>query len=179
MNIVPIDLSTIPSEPTLILAALAETGLEVIVIGGIGAILHGDDGGTSDMDVTASTKPSDLAALVEFLRFLDAKLLVDLGDDQHGYVDEPIDEGWFVSFASVRTVTRYGVLDVVLRPDGKPRYEDWRATAIPMPYANGTVKVASLEDIIASKTAANRAKDHEDLGRLRRLASLIRRRQGV
>ena len=179
MSIVPIGLSTIPFEPTRMLAALATARLEVVVIGGMGAILHGDDGGTSDMDVTASTTASDLAKLIEFLRSIDAKLLVDLGNGQHGYVDEPVDEGWFVSLASVRTVTRHGVLDVILRPDGQPTYRDWRTNAMAMPFADGTVKVASLDDIIASKAAANRPKDHEDLGRLRRLAALIRRRQGT
>lgn len=89
-------------------------------------------------------------------------------------VDAPITADTFPSLTSARFLTRHGVVDVVLRPDGVNRYEDWAARATTVVLSNGArVKVAALDDIIASKAAANRPKDQYALARLRALRDIL------
>ena len=55
-------------------------------------------------------------------------------------------------------------------PDRDP-YEDLTSRANVQPLHGVTVRVAALDDIIASKEWADRPKDHEALTELRRLAT--------
>ncbi len=67
---------------------------------------------------------------------------------------------------------------LVLRPDGVTSYDEWAAHAAEIELASGaSVLVGSLDDIIASKTAANRRKDQEDIPRLRALRQVIQEQQ--
>lgn len=86
---------------------------------------------------------------------------------------ELIDSRTFVALTSARFLTRFGVLDVVLRPDGVSSYEEWVASAtdVELP-GGGRMRVAALELIITSKAAAGRPKDLEALPRLRALQRL-------
>jgi hypothetical protein len=70
--------------------------------------------------------------------------------------------------------TRFGNLDITTRPSGTEGYEDLHRNADLRPVATGLeIDVASLADVIRSKTAAGRAKDLATLPQLR--AALERR----
>lgn len=70
-------------------------------------------------------------------------------------------------------VTDAGELDITVRPDGTNGYEDLRRHGHPL-NDESSVVIASLEDVIRSKTAADRAKDRAALPGLR--AALARQR---
>jgi hypothetical protein len=66
--------------------------------------------------------------------------------------------GYAAVLAGIDVVTRD--LDITNRPDGTGGYEDLNRSAQPHPLGGDLhIAIASLEDIIRSKTAAGRAKD--------------------
>ncbi len=170
-----VDLTRVRFDPELLLTSLAQSGVAFVVIGGIAAILHGDIEATGDADTTVQASQENLELLAEALRNLDARLLVTLNDSDVAAIDVPITAATFSPLTSGRFLTKYGVLDVVLRPDGVPDYEQWAEDAGEVALESGaTVLVASLDDIIRSKAAADRPKDHDDLPRLKALRRLLR-----
>ena len=74
-------------------------------------------------------------------------------------------------------VTDFGEMDLTFTPAGKAGgYDGWRGRATIEIVSEGlTVVVASLDDLIDSKQAANRAKDHASLPYLESLRDELRR----
>jgi hypothetical protein len=170
----PVDLTLVQLDPEALLKALVDGGVEFVVIGGIAAILQGDSTTTEDTDTTVRHSQRNFEALAAVLGGLDARMLVAMNDRDVATVDVPITADTFPPLTSGRFLTRYGVLDVVLRPDGVSDFEQWASRATLVTLANGAkVQVASLDDIIASKTAANRPKDQYALARLRALREIL------
>ncbi len=75
-------------------------------------------------------------------------------------------------------VTRFGELDLSFTPSGTGGYVDLNARAVRVSLEGITVPVASLEDIIRSKEAANRPKDQRTLPLVRQLLVEVRARRG-
>jgi hypothetical protein len=75
-------------------------------------------------------------------------------------------------------VTRFGDLDLSFRPSGTKGFADLAGNATEMTIGGHPVAVASLEDIIRSKEAANRPKDQRTLPVLRQLLEEVRKRRG-
>ena len=72
--------------------------------------------------------------------------------------------------------TDCGPLDVLMRPDAGPPYEQLRRRAERKDLGSFSVLVASLEDLIAMKSAAGRLKDEvvvEELEAIRRLRARL------
>jgi hypothetical protein len=71
----------------------------------------------------------------------------------------------------INLVTRFGDVDLVFMPAGAlTSYEQWLERSRRAQLREGlVVAVADLDDIIASKTAANRAKDQRSLPHLESL----------
>jgi len=67
-------------------------------------------------------------------------------------------------------VTTHGELDLNFTPSGTAGYEDLHADATTFAVGRVQVQVASLADVIRSKTAAGRPKDFEALPELHQLA---------
>lgn len=177
MTLQIVDASSVPFDPQAILRTLVEHGVDFVVIGGIACLAHGYDRGTGDVDTTLSAEEENLTCLVNALGALGARLLVPLNTTQEATVEASVDEATFRSMTSVRFLTVHGVLDVVLRPDGVPTYEDWAATALPVALPDGTtVRIGALDLIIRSKEAAGRPKDQEAVPRLQALLRLIEER---
>lgn len=175
----PVDLTLVQLDPEALLKALSDGGVEFVVIGGIAAILRGDIVTTEDTDTTVRHSRRNFEALARVLDELEARLLVAINEREQGIVDVPITADTFPPLTSGRFLTKHGILDVVLRPDGVTDYEDWASRATTVVLSNGAeVKVAALDDIIASKAAANRPKDQYALARLRALRDLTNQETG-
>ena len=74
-------------------------------------------------------------------------------------------------------VTDFGEMDLTFTPAGRAGgFDGWRVGATIESISDGvTVVVASLDDVIDSKQAANRVKDHMTLPYLESLRDEIRR----
>ena len=137
-----------------ILRQLTARGVDFVVIGGIAAVLHGSPSTTYDLDVCYATDPGNLAALGEVLRELDVQLRGI--DDELPFTPD----GEALRRVELLTlVTKFGELDLLSNPVGSPGYQALRRRADRFDLGGFSVLVASIDDLIAMKTAAGRTKD--------------------
>lgn len=148
-------------DPVEICAVLCDEGVEFVVLGGFAAIIHGSPLPTEVIDVIPSRSGANLERLATALTRLEAKIRTG---------DEPIETR--IDAASIRNmphmlnlVTRFGDIDLVFTPAGTlTNYEQWLERSRRAQLRDGlVVAVADLDDIIASKAAANRPKDQRSL----------------
>ena len=130
--------------------AFAEQGVDYLFIGKGAAMVLGYPGTTLDVDVFAAKNPDNGRKIVAALRSLEFEIPVE--------VEEAILAGR--DFVQIKTGS-FDV-DIVFAPDGIESFEKAKARRI----VHEGLNVASLEDIIASKRSAARAKDANDLPQL-------------
>jgi hypothetical protein len=129
----------------------ARHGVRYLFIGKSGAIILGYPDTTQDADIFPERSPTNGRALVAGLR----ELGFGLSDDEAAEIERGKD---FVQLKNGPFD-----LDLIFAPDGIERFDDaWRRRVMVEGFP-----VCHPDDIIASKVAANRAKDRESLGRLR------------
>lgn len=158
-----------------ILAALNKHRVDYIVIGGFAAVAQGSPVPTTDVDVVPDPARDNFARLSAALNELDAKVRAE-GVDPLPF-DHDADSLAAVNIWNL--TTRYGDLDVTLRPSGTEGYADLRRDAIEIELRGTTVRLASLADIVRSKEAAGRDKDRRALPILRELvARQLKERRG-
>jgi hypothetical protein len=148
-------------DPVEICAVLSEEGVEFVVLGGFAAIIHGSPLPTEDIHVIPSRSGANLERLATVLTRLGAKIRT--GDEP---IETRIDAAFILDMPHMlNLVTRFGDLDLVFTPAGTLKnYEQWLERARRAQLREGlVVAVADLDDIIASKSAANRPKDQRSL----------------
>ncbi len=130
--------------------SFARHDIRYLFIGKSGAILLGYPDTTQDADLYVEKEPSNCARLLDALSELGFHLTeqesaeILRGKDFIQIKNGPFD------------------LDLIFAPDGIERFEDaWRRRAQVAGFP-----VCSIDDIVLSKQAANRAKDRESLPRL-------------
>jgi len=130
---------------------LARHRVRYLFIGKSGAILLGFPDTTQDADLFVERSPENGRALVTALRELGFALTATQANDiERGKDFVQLKNGPFD-------------LDLVFAPDGIERFEDaWQRHIEVEGFP-----VCHIDDIIASKVAANRIKDRESLLRLR------------
>jgi hypothetical protein len=129
----------------------ARHGVRYLFIGKSGAILLGYPDTTQDADLFLERSPENGRAIVAALGELAFPLAAaEAADVEHGKDFVQIRNGPFD-------------LDLVFAPDGIERFADAWSRRIDVEG----FPVCHLDDIIASKAAANRVKDRESLPRLR------------
>ena len=160
-----VDLPTVQLDPTAMLTALAESGVECVVVGGVAAILRGDIMTTADADIVVRKSPENLLRLASLLDDLEARVLVAVNDLEVATVRTAELAELVGAYRSVQFLTRHGILDVDTRG-----FARWATGATARCLSNGAeVLVASLNDLIASKAKANEPKDQYALARLKAL----------
>ena len=150
-----------------LLRALVDGKVDFVVIGGVAAVLHGSARLTFDLDICFANDRANLDALGAVLTSLDARL--------RGVPEDVpfVADGATLKRVDVLTLTTVaGDLDVLRVPSGAPRYDVLRAHADRFDVGGFEVRVASIEDLIAMKTAAGRDKDRSDIAELEALLRL-------
>ena len=151
----------------MLLRALAEGGVDFVVIGGYAAIAHGATRFTFALDVSSAPAPDTLDRL--------GAVLQDLGARLRGIPEEVpfVPDARAIRQMRVMTLdTAEGPLDLLAEPAGSPGYAALRASALEVDLDGVLVPVASLEHLIAMKRAAARPKDLLDLEELEVIARL-------
>jgi predicted nucleotidyltransferase len=162
-------------DPIGLLHVLNEHGVRYVVIGGFAAVAYGSPLPTVDVDVTPDRSIENLARLSSALEDLDARIRVE------GIVDGLIFKHDAESLGAVRIlnlITRLGELDLVMVPAGDLDYTFLASRAVTVDLHGTEVPLASLDDVIVSKEAADRAKDRVALPILRQLRERISCDQG-
>ena len=132
-----------------------------LFIGKSGAILLGFPDTTQDADLFVDRSPENCQALVLALRELGFQLSDSHADDiLRGKDFVQLKNGPFD-------------LDLVFAPDGIERFEDAWGRRVDVEG----FPVCHIDDIIASKMAANRAKDLESLPRLQSFRQYLKTKQ--
>ena len=163
-------------DPFAICAVLNDEGVEYVVLGGFAAILRGSPITTHDLDVIPSRDRENLDRLGRALTRMNAMIRIS-GEP----VPTKIDGGFLANMPHMlNLVTDFGEMDLTFTPAGRAGdFDGWRRGATSEEIEEGlTVLVASLNDIIDSKQAANRPKDQMALPYLESLRDEIRRQEG-
>lgn len=162
-----------PLDPECIFSELARHQVDYVLIGGLAAVLHGSTALTNDVDIVPRADDANLARLGVALVELDAR--IRSADSVDGIAFDP-HPALLGSMSVLNLTTRCGDLDLALTPSGLEDLDGLWERATVLEIAGCRVRVAALEDIIRSKEAAGRAKDHATLPILRALQDEIRQR---
>jgi hypothetical protein len=155
------------------LATLNRHGVRYVLIGGLAATLHGSNARTADSDICPEKTRANLERLASALVELGARIRTE---GVEGGLPFACDALFFEQMALTKLTTDAGDLDVSFEPAGTAGYEDLAQSAVVMALGDLEVPVASLEDVIRSKSAANRPKDRAALPGLQELLRQIRER---
>jgi predicted nucleotidyltransferase len=156
-----------------LLRALEGHGVDFVVIGGIAGLAQGSSYPTFDLDVAYSRDPANLRRLVDALS--------EIGVTLRGAPPDPpfqLDVQILANGANFTFDTEFGSFDVLADIAGIKSYEDLRGASKVKRIAGVEVRVASLDDLISMKRAANRAKDQLMVLEYVELAGELRRREG-
>jgi len=162
-----------PLQAEEIFACLDRHDVQYVLIGGLAAVLHGSPLATFDADICPAREPANLRRLAAALVELDARIRTP--DAAEG-VPFPRDAEFLQNHQLLNLVTRFGDLDLSFEPAGTGGFAELAPHATAMPIHGFQVPVASLEDVIRSKQAANRPKDQRSLPVLLQLLEELKKR---
>ncbi len=163
-----------PLDPECIFRTLSDHGVDYVLVGGLAAVLHGSPAMTNDADIVPAKAPENLERLGDALHDLDARLRVEGEPDGVAFDPHP---ALLASMAMLNMTTRCGDLDLTFSPPGLDDYDGLVANSQAFDITGCRVQVAALGDVIRSKTAAGRPKDHATLPILRALEEEITTRR--
>jgi hypothetical protein len=143
-----------PFDPSSALQALAEAGVDFVVIGGVAGGVHGSSYGTFDLDIVYARDRENLERLAAVLKSLDATLRGAPSELPFQLDADSLQAGDHYTFS-----TRLGSLDILGQPAGAPPFESLKAAATTIDVNGHPVRVASLDHLIAMKEAAGRPRD--------------------
>jgi hypothetical protein len=144
-------------DPVQICSILNEEGVDYVVVGGFAAVVRGSSLPTRDIDIVPSRSAENLDRLGRALHRMGAQIRTD-GDP----VPAPMDGPFLANMPTMlNLVTDFGEMDLTFVPAGRAGgYDGWRLAATEEEVSDGLIVViASLDDVIDSKRAANRPKD--------------------
>ena len=153
-------------DPEAILRTLIGQDVEFVLIGGVAATLHGSNLRTGDVDVCPRMEEKNLARLAKALVELEARVRTAGVPDGLRFT---ADAAFLARVEMLNLTTRYGDFDLTFRPSGTAGFEDLQANQVIFDLDGIHVPTTSLADLIRSKEAAGRRKDHEVLPTLRAL----------
>jgi Nucleotidyltransferase of unknown function (DUF6036) len=153
-----------------LLRTLTAHGVDFVVVGGIAATLLGSAHDTFDLDIVPAQDPGNLKSLARALNDLSARLR-----GVEDAVPFKPDERTLAGVQVLTLETDYGWLDILMRPDGSPSFEQLRRRAERKDLGAFSVLVASVDDLIAMKVAAGRPKDAIHVEELEAVRNLRRR----
>ena len=141
-----------------LLERLVQAGVDFVVIGGVAVIVQGSPRFTKDLDICYATDGANLDRL--------GRLLVDLDARLRGINEDLpfVPDGRALRQTAMLTLTtREGDIDLLVDPPGSPGYPALKRNASRIDLGGYVVLVASIDDLIAMKSATGRPQDIVDL----------------
>jgi len=156
-------------DPHPILDVLARYEVDFVLVGGLAGTAHGSAYITYDVDVAYERSAANLERLAEALTELGATLRGAPPGLPFLLDAETLRKGLNFTFD-----TQFGSLDILSEPAGAPRYEELRSAASSEILWGVTIRIASLDHLIAMKEAAGRPKDKLHASEYRVISDLLR-----
>lgn len=161
-------------DPDRILNVLDRRRVDYVVVGGVAARVHGAGRATADIDCVPATDEENLQRLAGALADLGARLRVGgMSDEEARQLPIRLDAATLAAFGSSTWTTDAGPLDLLVElrdpAGGRHSYAELASRAVLVTVGEVTIRVASLDDIIASKRYAGRPKDVDALPELEAL----------
>jgi hypothetical protein len=148
------ELPDIPLEANPLLRALADHGVDFIVVGGMAGLAHGSAYPTFDLDVAYARDRENIARIAEALKGIGVTLRGAPADLPFQLDARTLENGSNFTFDSP-----YGSFDILGDVAGISAYDELRNEAVLATIEDVEVRVASIHHLIAMKRAANRPKD--------------------
>jgi predicted nucleotidyltransferase len=155
-----------------LLRSLDRHGVDFVVVGGLAGLAHGSSYPTYDLDVAYARDSPNLARLVGAL----GEIGVTLRGAPEGLPFQ-LDAQTLANGANFTFDTEFGSFDILGDVAGIKSYEKLRRDSRIERIAGVEVRVASLDDLISMKRAANRTKDQLMVMEYVELADDLRRRE--
>jgi hypothetical protein len=143
-----------PFDPLAGLRTLVDHAVRFVVIGGYAAALRGSPMMTGDIDICPARDRQNLDRLAASLRVLGARLRGAPADAPFQLDGRTLEAGDHLTFA-----TDTGPIDCLATPAGTDGFADLDASATDEDLDGLVVRVASLDDLIRMKRAADRPQD--------------------
>lgn len=141
-------------DPLSLIEELADAGVDFVLIGGLAGIAYGSAYPTYDVDVMYARDRDNLERLATVLQDLGATLRGAPPNLPFLLDAETLEEGGNFTFETQR-----GALDILAYPAGAPTYAALKEASETIELGGQSVRVASLDHLIAMKDAAARPKD--------------------
>lgn len=145
-------------DPIQGLRVLDEYAVRHVVIGGVAGALHGSPSITQDLDICYDRSPDNLERLADALVSINARLRGAPPDVPFILDARTLARGDFFTFS-----TDVGPLDLLGTPSGSGGYDALVRNAHTFEVDGLTVRIASLDDLMAMKRAAGRPQDLVEL----------------
>ena len=161
-------------DPIAICRILNDERVDYVVVGGFASVILGSPLPTEDIDLVPDRARENLIRLAAALKRLNAQIRT-----KSEAVPAPLDAEFLANMPfMLNLVTDFGIVDLTFDPSGPTRgFAGWNADASTEVIADGlSIRVASLDDIIASKRAADREKDRRALPYLESLRDILKSR---
>jgi hypothetical protein len=157
-----------------LLEPLIRHGVDFVLVGGLAGTLHGSNIPTFDLDIAYARERENHERLAAALRELQVTL-------RNAPPDLPfqIDAQTLENGANFTFLTPLGDIDILGDIDGIKDYDGLRARSKMQELYGLSVRVASLDDLIAMKRAAKRGKDQLMLEELLVIADEEQREEGA
>jgi hypothetical protein len=164
-----------PKAPDIrrLLEPMVRHGVDFVLIGGMAGIARGSNYPSFDLDVAYSRDKANVMRLVAALEEIGVRLRGAPADLPFHLDERVIENG-----ANFTFVTPFGDFDVLADVAGIRSYGELVAKADESEFFGLTVRVASLDHLIAMKRAANRPKDRNMLEEYLVIAEKLRSQEG-
>jgi predicted nucleotidyltransferase len=159
-------------DPGPLLRVLDRHGVDFVVIGGLAGLAQGSSYPTFDLDVAYSRDTANLQRL--------ASALEEIGVTLRGAPEDlpfQVDAQTLENGSNFTFDTEHGSFDILGDVAGIKSYALLRMNAKVEQISGVSVRVASLDDLIAMKRAANRVKDQLMVVEYVELAQELRKRE--
>ena len=153
-----------------LLQSLSDEQVEYVLVGGLAVQLHGFLRATFDIDLVLAMSDANLSRFIAVAKRYGLQPVIPVPLESWANADQ-IDhwrrEKGMLAFSLREPQVGGSVVDVLVRPDVS--FERLIAHAVPGELFGRRVMIASIDDLLAMKRAANRPNDHLDIVALEKI----------
>lgn len=153
-----------------LLSALSEGQVQYVLVGGLAVQLHGYMRSTFDVDLVLAMNDENLARFIEVAKRFGLMPSIPVPIDSlrdAAQIEQWHREKGMLAFALREPQVGGGVVDVLVRPEVS--FEQLKRNAVAGALFAQQVWVASIDDLLIMKRAANRPKDRLDIAALEKI----------